>query len=38
MINEWQIFSGRWSWVWIIGGWAVILWYLYNNTTFFSRL
>lgn len=28
MINSWPIFSGWWSWVWIIGGFLLVWWYL----------
>jgi len=36
MINELPIFSGYWSWVWIIAGYALIAFYLATQTTFFD--
>ena len=33
MINELGIFSGWWSWVWIIGGYLLVFYYLSGNLT-----
>ena len=38
MPNSWPIFSGYWTWVWIVLGYVVAFFFIANNTTLLDSL